>query len=515
MSDFERRLNELKYGDDYQDSPNQQQKRSIGWSPKQPTERVLSKAQIAARHVVKSALPTFSGEVLEWTLWYSRFKETTDLCGYSDGENLHRLTECLQGKAKTAVKHQLLSPTEVPKIIKTLQLLFGRPELIVDALLKTVKDIPTPKADKLETLVDYAMEVNNVSSTIESAKLGYHLSNPTLIQELVDKLPIHTKIEWAKFKATQFNVTLKTLANWLYNLAEIVCTVTIPSSSKPENKKPDSRNERKSKRDFERVNVHQIEKDDARSIIQPNNNITADSKSQRSHQCKICDRKCPEVSQCSTYKSYNLKQRWDAVNKNKLCRKCLRCHNGYCRLTKECGINGCVFKHHPTLHNERTLEKNSSKPNEATSVVTNNFHHSSIQKILFRIVPVTLYNNEVKQKTFAYIDEGSSGTLIEEELVKELRSIGTPQRLCLQWTNNVHRIEEKSHRVDLEISGQNELNARHPLKGVRTVKDLGLPVQTINQSELVKVFPYLNGIPLIDYTNERPRILIGLPHARL
>ncbi|KAJ6648802.1 Histone H2A.1 [Pseudolycoriella hygida] len=239
-----------------------------------------------------------------------------------------------------------------------------------------------------------------------------------------------------------------------------------------------------------------------------------------SPKCKICKKKCPELSECSTFKSFNLKQKWDAVNNNKLCRKCLRSHNGYCRLTKECGVDGCLFKHHPTLHNDQKQQKTNSNPKQNSnatnaSVVSNNFHGTSMPNILFRIVPVTLYNNNKAIKTLAYIDEGSSGTLLEEELASELNIIGNPERLCLLWTNNVHRIEENSSRMNLVISGQDDFNVRYKMKGVRSVKFLGLPAQTINQSELVKRFCYLEGIPLINYENEKPRILIGLPHANL
>lgn len=472
-------------------------------------EQTLSKNQIAARHVVKSTLQHFYGDPLEWTSWFSSYENSTNLCGYSDAENLLRLKDCLKGRAKEAVKHRLLSPSEVPNIINTLRMLYGRPELILNVLLKNVKEIQPPKADKLETLVDYAMEVNSINATIESAQLHYHLSNPTLIQELVEKLPTHTKIDWAKYKATQSHITLKKLAEWLYNLAEIVCTVTVPNTSRPD--------EKKTKRGTERVNVHQIEQ-----VVKKSSKASTSSDNTSSgnvRQCKICDRKCPDPSECSTYKSFDVKQRWEAVTSKKLCRKCLRSHNGFCRLTKECGINGCTFKHHPTLHNEQKSDSSKLKPestlNETSATVSNNFHNVSIPDVLFRIIPVALFNKDEKVETFAYIDEGSTGTLIEEALTNELKAIGCPERLCLQWTNNVHRIEENSSRIDIAISGRQNFNVRYKIKGVRTVKDLGLPTQTINQQELVKKFPYLKGIPLIEYTNERPRILIGLPHARL
>lgn len=488
------------------------QNRSINKTNK--LETGLTTGQIASRHVVRFKLPNFFGDPLEWTSWYTSYEDTTKLCGYTDGENLLRLKECLQGKAKEAVKHRLLSPSSVPQIIKTLKMLYGRADLIVSTLLKTVRDIQAPKPDKLESLVDYAMEVNSISATIESAQLHYHLSNPTLIQELVEKLPTHTKIEWAKFKAREPTVTLKLLADWLYNLAEIVCTVTVPTISKQE-----INMDKKMRKGSERINTHQLDKEfsteqNLMEIAKPEPKITS------TYLCKLCSKNCPEVSQCSTFKSYNTNQRWKAVNSYKLCRKCLRRHNGFCRLTKQCGIDGCTYKHHPLLHNDKNtkatiLAEDNKNLKEVTALVRANHHLATIANILYRIVPVILYNGDISVSTYAYLDEGSSGTLIEEALYKKLQLEGAPERLCLLWTGNIHRIEEQSHRVDIEISGQDTFTTRYILKGVRTVKNLGLPMQTINMDELIKKFSYLNGIPLIDYEDKTPTILIGLPHIKI
>lgn len=53
---------------------------------------------------------------------------------------------------------------------------------------------------------------------------------------------------------------------------------------------------------------------------------------------------------------------------------------------------------------------------------------------------------------FAFFDDGSSLTLIEERLVEQLGIDGITVPLCLLWTANVSRIEKESKQVSLIIS---------------------------------------------------------------
>lgn len=133
---------------------------------------------------------------------------------------------------------------------------------------------------------------------------------------------------------------------------------------------------------------------------------------------------------------------------------------------------------------------------------------------LFRVVPVVLYGNERSQITFAFIDEGSSYTLLEESVAKQLDVSGPTDPLTLQWTGNVTRVESKSQLVNLKISGKNG-SCLHDLDHVHTVRHLVLPSQTLKYKDLAYRFPHLRGLPLEDYELVQPQLLIGLDNLRL
>lgn len=132
---------------------------------------------------------------------------------------------------------------------------------------------------------------------------------------------------------------------------------------------------------------------------------------------------------------------------------------------------------------------------------------------MFKIIPITIYGNENKFiETFAFIDDGSSTSLIDEQIINDLNLSGTAEPLCLKWTGSVERNEYNSHRLCINVAGPN--NKIHTVD-VRTVKQLSLPKQTLDIEKLLQDFPYLTGLPVKSYIDATPRLLIGLNNSRL
>ncbi|KAL7724538.1 hypothetical protein ACLKA6_017519 [Drosophila palustris] len=73
---------------------------------------------------------------------------------------------------------------------------------------------------------------------------------------------------------------------------------------------------------------------------------------------------------------------------------------------------------------------------------------------------------------------------------------------------------ESTSRFDIGISGCQK-EAIYTLKSVRTIKNLQLPMQTVNIEELRSKYRHLGTIPLRDYARAVPEILIGLDNAHL
>lgn len=79
-------------------------------------------------------------------------------------------------QALEAVTSNLHNAGALPSIIVTLKVLFGRPRVIYKTLIKQVRNAPTVKVEKLETLVTYAMRVKSLCDTMSMAKMDDYLT---------------------------------------------------------------------------------------------------------------------------------------------------------------------------------------------------------------------------------------------------------------------------------------------------------------------------------------------------
>lgn len=221
---------------------------------------------------------------------------------------------------------------------------------------------------------------------------------------------------------------------------------------------------------------------------------------QQSDVCVVCGGECKIASKCKHFLELSRESRWAAVKEFKLCRNCLRRHKGGCD-AKLCGRNGCTYKHHELLHNDKTNhqflnqttqlpstspEKVGRPPASVAEVPTHdcNTHQAKSNAVLFRYLPVVLSGPQGSIHTYAFLDEGSHLSLIDQELADQLKLKGATIPLCLRWTGRTQRCERDSQSVTIDISGTSRAAKNYQLAGVRTVEELLLPHQTLKVEDL-------------------------------
>ncbi|XP_053691246.1 uncharacterized protein LOC128739767 [Sabethes cyaneus] len=476
----------------------------------------LSRSQIAARQAVSRDLPTFSGNPEDWPIFLSMLNSTTAMCGFTEEENIVRLQKSLKGKAYEAVKCRLMHPGNFNGIVDTLKMLYGQPEIIVHSLIEKISCLPAVREEKLETLVDFAVNVQNFCATVESCGLEEYMFNVSLLHQLVGKLSSNIRLSWAQYRRTQSKVNLATFSAWLYSLAEAASSVTFPYQATP------TRTEvRKTTKKETYLNAHseansEYDTDRSDSLKLPEATFSANER------CPVCKGICKSVATCERFQELSRDSKWAVVREFVLCRTCLRKHKGSCK-AKPCGKDGCSFRHHELLHNDATEQlkgtaaktEHEQSPQPSTSKSGCNTHQTTASSVLFRYLPVVLYGDKRAVHTYAFLDDGSALTLLDQELANELQLDGTVSPLCLRWTAGTERHEAESRICNLQIAGVTDKDRKFLMNGVRTVKELLLPQQTLNMVELSQLYPHLRGLPIDSYSNARPRILIGMKHAKL
>ena len=380
---------------------------------------------IAARQVWPKKLPTFSGKPREWPKFYNCYVESTKACGLSPTENMARLEECLSGPARDAVEGWLDSPTSVEMVMKTLQRLYGRPSLVVKDLLEKVRRTPAPRPEHLDELITFGLTVLHLCNHLANADLVHYLSNPELLEEMVEKLPVTRKLEWVRFSESYHLPTLKEFGVFMDKLVEEACVVTRYTPPKPH-----------THRTVHRSNVHSLSHESPTPVVESNTTP-----------CRMCKNTSHKLRQCEAFRHMSPPDRLVAVNQMKLCRNCLANHGtNPCKSRYSCGVPGCGQRHHSLLHQPR--EGATAQPAQLQT------HHHVAKTTLFRVVPVTIHNGDKQIDTHAFLDEGSSLTLVEASLAASLGIEGESEPLELNWTANVKRREDSSQRISMEISAR-------------------------------------------------------------
>lgn len=193
--------------------------------------------------------------------------------------------------------------------------------------LKKIREIPQIKEDDLSELINFSTKMRNLVSFLHNAEADPYLHNPSLIEELLNKLPLQRRLQWAEhvMNAHEFP-SIAGFSHWISHVAKVASLVettttlsVVPTTSKQSKKR----------------SMH-----------------TTEVKSNLS--CLSCQGN-HYINQCSKFKEMPVNQRWEWVKKISVYFCCLK--KGHritdCRYRKQCGAGECKLKHHSLLHEDR------------------------------------------------------------------------------------------------------------------------------------------------------------------
>ncbi|XP_075157633.1 uncharacterized protein LOC142230900 [Haematobia irritans] len=309
-------------------------------------------------------LPEFNGTPEEWQIFIEDFRSTTREFGYSSLQNIIRLREALKGRAKESVEDLLSNSPNVEQIIEMLEETYGRPEQLIRSQICGIRKI-SPVADgDMDGIVSFANKVLNMTTFLKNWGGIRHLSNPELLSELVSKLPLNYRVQWAeKWVAIGDSPTISEFSDWLISVRRVANIVL-----------------------------------DDLPVVKPRNTKNFTEKS--GHRVPKCFKKS-------------------------------RCHK-------------CDKKHHILLHKDFVQDI-------ANTDMRNCHGDRSGNDIIFQVVPVNLYGNKKKITTYAFVDDGSNTSIINEELIKELGIKGKKDSLNIQWLNQ-QTCKEDCQNISVKIS---------------------------------------------------------------
>ena len=427
-------------------------------------------------------LPHFDGNAEDWPVFLTAYVQSTTAYRYNNFENNQRLLKALRGEAKKAVKCLLIHPDNVTNAVEQLRLKFGRPNQLIHSQLREVRELPQLSENSLSKLPDFATKVNNLAVFLQAIDGQQHINNPTLLDEIVQKLPMSKKMEWAKM-AMQLKPypTVVHLSAWLGEMAAIINS------------------------------IQDVEKEGRRRVLLATDQNREKEPAQHSKPQQQSTTSCPfcnmqhKLEACAAFTKLDIKERWNWVKRHRVCFACFqRAHSkNNCPKKTTCSTNGCTRRHHPLLHEDTT----NPPPSNVLSCVT-----SQSNKLLFRILPVTLYGENCQMDIYALFDDGSSITMLDQEVANQLGVRGSAQNLNIHWFGG-RSASEKVTAFNIHVRGQSKTK-RHLMRNVYAVSNLNLPAQSLSQEEINRAMRNGSG-NMTPYTDIVPKLLIGLDHAHL
>ncbi|XP_034836304.1 uncharacterized protein [Maniola hyperantus] len=441
-----------------------------------------------------SDLPYFDGDPINWIPFSKHFTSTAS--HFMDIENIARIRRALKGQAKEAVKSLLYTSSTPDNILKELERRFGQPTYIIKGLLAELHKLPKMTED-LRGIGAFASAVFNAVDTIKQLDRTEYLYATEIADKIIDKMNTLVRFRWQEFRADRKREpTLSLLSEFLTKMSnDFDEPGPSYSRSKPENNK---RPFRKAK-----VNVVQIESeseqsdDDYDSEFEEEMKIVLAACAIDEEKCLLCEQ-AHDITKCNSFLREPVKDRWETVKRLKMCFRCLKTNHRHlsCKV-KQCAKEGCSRKHHELLHQERKLETNK--------IVSVN--HIGTSRAFLKIVPVELHGPKGSTRVTALLDEGSTVTLLLEEVASQIGATGPKGSLQIEGISGHQIRTEQSSQCKLRIRGLCSRNYEN--LQAHTINQLNLRPQSVTKKD-IEDCPHLRDIEdQLIYDGSPPTLLIG------
>lgn len=404
---------------------------------------------------------------------------------------MKRLATALEGEALELVKCWLNYPSRLEDVMNRLNQAYGKRTTVLNQVIQGVEALPALKSD-LSNIAVFSGQVDHLRHVLKM--MGGSSSNEFLVQRIEDKMPLEKATEWIGIRGVNESGTMDGLANFLVDLHDKIIAlrrVSVGTKKTTQSPKP---------RSMHFQEESQAKGEPAQAEITGSAQSPASPNSRRGESKKTCTFKCPTNhpwSICPQFKKLKVGGRWFWVRKTSRCFVCLERHGrSPCKSTAKCTVEGCEQKHHPLLH--------SIVRSETLNMIegTKDTH--------FRLISVRLRANDREVEAIAFLDSGSSITVMNQSLVDTLGLSGPVEWLTLSWADGKSCPPFKSQRVSVTTTNA---NGDEFTLTAYTKEELKLPINRMTKALLEQ--EGLAHLPVLCGDHDQPTIIIGQDNTSL
>lgn len=450
-------------------------------------------------------LPEYSGDPLDFIQFKLAYEESSNVCNFTDTENLWRLRKCLRGAAKEAVSALLISAKSPDKILETLELRFGNPEYLLSKIVQDIKKLQPMTNEYQKDIVVFSCKIQNFVEAARAVEREQHLYGMNVVPTILSKLPSILLAKWTDYSYPLIKEGKKSrlliLSEFLQDEAKKVSTTTnIYYMGHCDNFKSKVINHPTS---HHRTFLVQAE----RSTIE---------------KCSFCKASVHKLTACKKFKRALRKVRWDHVKRTGICFKCLDArHNRDACPAPACDQDSCNQAHHKLLHYPTDRERSNlvvqppSDEDPNPPVLSETVTHITASekcKVLLKVVPIRIHGPNGVFSASALLDDGSTVSLISGELAARagLRGRRQAMRVSGAWTDN--ELVCESTVMNVNISG---MDSKIKTIVMRSVNELNLPIQKLSVVNCNKYEHLMKIKSSLCISDCKPEILIGQDNYHL
>lgn len=430
-------------------------------------------------------LPFFNGTSGEWLTFKSSYRDTKGY--FTKIENLMRLKRSLRGTAKEAAQSLFIAELDPEQVMQHLEVRFGRVDALVLTEIEKMKGL-AKLTDNPRDVCVFASRVSNIVAVVKSIKKVHYLHSPETVKAVVDKMTPTLRYRWYDYAASgkEDEPDLLKLSSFLDREAELCCHYAPAEVPKERDRSPAPK---KTQRTYAAAS-------ESSTTQKPKRQATP-----------------PQADTIEAIESVS--DRWAEAKKLKLCYRCLHKRGFRHRCAyRPCGTGDCKGSHHPLLHSERPTEpevtavavEERGEEVDNPEVVTTTRPHM-LERAYLKVIPICIKGPTGAVDTYALLDEGSTVTLVEEQVAHAVGAIGPKEPFLIEGIAGAQINASTSRRVSLHITGRHS-SKEHEVRA-RTINRLHLSPQTIDE-RIVKQCQHLQEIAKdLIYENGTPTLLIG------
>lgn len=471
------------------------------------TEKLAYYQRLHVQRLEAPKLIRYSGDPAEWLTFKASYERMKERGEYDNETMVDKLRDSLNGEAERYVKPRLNQPfANADQIIEALQKRFFQPKEAVAKAWEKLENWSHLPDKNRKSLENFLVEIDSYIFLCKDLNFQPELEI-AINSRITNKLPYAIESKWHS------NIHDKDLRGNIVEFSEFMWSF-VPNLPSREVTTTSSGNQSKVKAS---INVVQQDGQDKQKTFD-----VKKFKKEKSD-CWYCGKDEKHLLyKCELFKKLAYDEKAKFLANNKICSKCLSSnqHNNTA-CPRSSRIPKCYKKNctdpasHSTIMHPPSCDK-VKEPSQPSSSRASVKLASVAETTYFKVVPIYVidgYGNRIQ--TTLLMDRAASASLVNKDLFDKLQIPGKPHKLELTWLEpDTERLESNALLHDLIIAPVNDPDKCIKLNGMIAMPKLSLPRQEQDPEAIKKDYPYLRNALIPGFTEQRPQILLGLPHAK-